>query len=101
MNGAYTGSGADINKLALYLILGAVHRGNISEFIPKPTNEEHVTKRIYKNENMAQADIFNYIEVFYNRAWRHSLSHGSFDKADLDKKLSIRAGRGYSDKKDA
>ncbi|MGV4182599.1 IS3 family transposase, partial [Citrobacter braakii] len=29
-------------------------------------------KRIYKTRDLARADIFDYIEVFYNRARRHS-----------------------------
>lgn len=35
-------------------------------------NKERITKRIYKTWDLARADIFDYIEVFYNRARRHS-----------------------------
>ncbi|WP_148674157.1 IS3 family transposase, partial [Klebsiella pneumoniae] len=31
-----------------------------------------ISKRIYKNRDLARADVFDYIEVFYNRARRHS-----------------------------
>jgi len=34
--------------------------------------KERIKKRIYKTREMAKADIFNYIEVFYNRQRRHS-----------------------------
>lgn len=34
--------------------------------------EERIRKRIYKTRDMARADVFNYIEVFYNRTRRHS-----------------------------
>lgn len=34
--------------------------------------KERVRKRIYKTRDLARADIFDYIEVFYNRKWRHS-----------------------------
>ncbi|NYY73390.1 hypothetical protein DMN57_02170 [Escherichia coli] len=34
-------------------------------------------KRIYKTRDLARADIFDYIEVFYNRARRHSHLGGS------------------------
>lgn len=34
--------------------------------------KERIRKRIYKTRDLARADIFNYIEVFYNRARRHS-----------------------------
>ncbi|HHR1292327.1 TPA: IS3 family transposase, partial [Klebsiella pneumoniae] len=34
--------------------------------------KERIRKRIYKTRDLARADIFDYIEVFYNRAPRHS-----------------------------
>lgn len=34
--------------------------------------KERVKKRIYKTRDLARADIFDYIEVFYNRQRRHS-----------------------------
>ncbi|HBR6704119.1 TPA: IS3 family transposase [Klebsiella pneumoniae] len=34
--------------------------------------KERIRKRIYKTRDMARADIFDYIEVFYNRNRRHS-----------------------------
>ncbi|MGK2307761.1 IS3 family transposase, partial [Klebsiella pneumoniae] len=34
--------------------------------------KERIRKRIYKTRDLARADIFDYIEVFYNRARRHS-----------------------------
>lgn len=34
--------------------------------------KERVRKRVYKTREMARADIFDYIEVFYNRSRRHS-----------------------------
>ncbi|MFE0781963.1 IS3 family transposase, partial [Serratia bockelmannii] len=34
-------------------------------------------KRIYKTRDLARADIFDYIEVFYNRARRHSHLRGA------------------------
>ncbi len=34
--------------------------------------KERIRKWIYKTRDMARADIFDYIEVFYNRARRHS-----------------------------
>ncbi|WP_288427020.1 IS3 family transposase, partial [uncultured Pantoea sp.] len=33
--------------------------------------KERIRKRIYKTRDLARADIFGYIEVFYNRARRH------------------------------
>ncbi len=34
--------------------------------------KERIRKRIYKTRNLARADIFDYVEVFYNRARPHS-----------------------------
>ena len=34
--------------------------------------KERIKKRIYKTREMARADVFDYIEVFYNRKCRHS-----------------------------
>ena len=35
-------------------------------------NKERIKKRIYKTREMARADSFDYIEVFYHRKRRHS-----------------------------
>ena len=47
--------------------------------------KERVKKRIYKTREMAKADIFDYIEVFYNRQRRHShlggVSPEAFERA--------------------
>ena len=46
-----------------------------------------VKKRIYKTRELAKADIFDYIEVFYNRTRRHShiggVSPEAFEQASL------------------
>jgi len=34
--------------------------------------KERIRKRIYKTRDLARADIFDYIEIFYNRPRRHS-----------------------------
>ncbi len=33
---------------------------------------ERIGKRIYKTRDLAKADVFDYIEVFYNRLRRHT-----------------------------
>lgn len=47
--------------------------------------KERIKKRIYKTRDLARADIFDYIEVFYNRNRRHSrpgsLSPEAFETA--------------------
>ncbi len=39
--------------------------------------KERVRQRVYKTRELARADIFDYIEVFYNRTRRHSHLGGS------------------------
>ena len=47
--------------------------------------KERVRKLIYKTRELARADIFDYIEVFYNRTCRHNhlggLSPEAFEHA--------------------
>ena len=38
--------------------------------------KEQIKKRIYKTRDLAREDIFDYIEVFYNRRRRHSYLGG-------------------------
>lgn len=49
--------------------------------------KERVKKRIYKTRELARADIFDYIEVFYNRQRRHShlggVSPEAFEQASM------------------
>jgi putative transposase len=48
---------------------------------------ERIRKRIYKTREMARADVFDYIEMFYNRTCRHShlggVSPEAFERASL------------------
>ena len=49
--------------------------------------KERIKKRIYKTRELAREDIFDYIEVFYNRTRRHShlggVSPEAFERASL------------------
>ena len=52
-------------------------RGNcqdnaVAESFFSSLKKERIRKRIYKTRDLARADIFDYIEVFYNRARRYS-----------------------------
>jgi len=64
---------------------GRYHR---SRFTPLPgTLPERLRKRVYKTRELARADIFDYIEVFYNRQRRHDhlggVSPVDFEAASL------------------
>lgn len=52
-------------------------RGNcwdnaVAESFFSSLKKERIKKRIYKTREMARADVFDYIEGFYNRSRRHS-----------------------------
>jgi putative transposase len=57
------------------LALSMSRRGNcqdnaVAESFFSSLKKERIRKRIYKTRDLARADIFDYIEVFYNRARR-------------------------------
>jgi putative transposase len=49
--------------------------------------KERIKKRVYKTRELARADVFDYIEVFYNRQRRHShlggVSPEAFEQASI------------------
>lgn len=52
-------------------------RGNcwdnaVAESFFSSLKKERIRRRIYKKRNLAPADIFDYIDGFYNRVRRHS-----------------------------
>ena len=65
-------------------------RGNcwdnaVAESFFSSLKKERVKKRIYKTRALARADVFEYIEMFYNRTRRHShlggISPEAFERA--------------------
>ncbi len=65
-------------------------RGNcwdnaVAESFFSSLKKERIRKRIYKTRELARADVFDYIEVFYNRTRRHShlggISPEAFERA--------------------
>ncbi|WP_218568371.1 IS3 family transposase [Pseudomonas sp. H9] len=67
-------------------------RGNcwdnaVAESFFSSLKKERIRKRIYKTRDLARADVFDYIEVFYNRTRRHShlggVSPEAFESASL------------------
>jgi putative transposase len=72
----------DANKL----LPSMSRRGNfwdnaVAESLFSSLKKEHIRKRIYKTWDLARADVFDYIEVFYNRTRRHSHLGGVSPKA--------------------
>jgi putative transposase len=67
-------------------------RGNcwdnaVAESFFSSLKKERVKKRVYKTRDLARADIFDYIESFYNRTRRHShvggVSPEAFERASF------------------
>ncbi len=65
-------------------------RGNcwdnaVAESFFSSLKKERIKKRVYKTRELARADVFDYIEVFYNRVRRHShlggISPEAFEQA--------------------
>jgi putative transposase len=59
------------------LVPSMSRRGNcwdnaVAESFFSTLKKERIKKRIYKTRNLARADIFDYIEMFYNQSRRHS-----------------------------
>ena len=51
---------------------GNCHDNAVAESFFQLLKRERVSKRIYITRDQARADIFNYIEMFYNPKRRHS-----------------------------
>ena len=78
--------------LANHLEPSMSRRGNcwdnaVAESFFSSLKKERIRKRIYKTRDMARADVFDYIEAFYNRTRRHShlggVSPEAFERASL------------------
>ena len=51
---------------------GNCHDNAVAESFFQLLKRERIKKRIYKNREEAKADIFDYVEMFYNAKRRHS-----------------------------
>jgi len=72
------------------LILSMSRRGNcfdnaVAESFFSSLKKERIRRRIYRSREEARADVFDYIEIFYNRTRRHShlgqVSPNDFERA--------------------
>ena len=66
-------------------------RGNcwdnaVAESFFSRLKKERIKKRIYKTRDLARADVFDYIEVFYNRTRRHGHLGGVSPEAKPQRK---------------
>jgi putative transposase len=54
------------------LIVGAEAGAAIAESFFSSLKKERIRRQIYRTRDLAKADIFEYIEMFYNRTQRHN-----------------------------
>lgn len=67
---------ADHNLEASMSRRGNCHDNAVAESFFSLLKTERVKRKIYKTRNEARADIFNYIELFYNPVRRHGNNNG-------------------------
>jgi len=57
----------------------------VAESFFRSLKKERIRMRIYRSREEARADVFDYIEIFYNRTRRHShlgqVSPNDFERA--------------------
>ena len=57
--------------IILLLASGNCHYNAVAESFFQLLKQERIKRRIYPDRKTAQVDIFNYIEMFYNRKRKH------------------------------
>ncbi len=63
----------DANKLLPSMnLIGNCWDNSVAESFISSLEKERIRKRTYKTRDLARADVFDYIEAFYNRRIRHS-----------------------------
>ena len=67
---------ADHNLEASMSRRGNCHGNAVAESFFSLLKTERIKKHIYKTRNEARADVFNYIELFYNPVRRHGSNQG-------------------------
>jgi len=71
-------------------------RGNcydnaVAESFFSSLKKERIRKKVYRNRDQARADVFDYIEVFYNRRRRHSHIGGISPEAFEERESAVLA----------
>jgi putative transposase len=62
----------------------------VAESFFSSLKKERIRRRIYRSREEARADVFDYIEVFYNRVHRHS-HIGQMSPRDFERAVSNQA----------
>jgi putative transposase len=70
---------------------GSCHDNAVAESFFQLLKRERIRRQIYLTRQDARADVFNYIEMFYNPKRRHNTS-GGVSPVELEKRQSHRLG---------
>ena len=72
---------------------GNCHDNAVAESFFSNLKAERIRKKIYKTRNEGQAEVFNYIELFYNPVRRHGNNDGlspvEYEKQYFEKLMSV------------
>jgi putative transposase len=68
---------------------GNCHDNAVVESFFQLLKRERIKRRVYNTREEARADIFNYIEMFYNPVRRHS-NNGGMSPVKFEKQYFVR-----------
>lgn len=72
---------------------GNCHDNAVAESFFSNLKTERIKKKIYKTRNEGRAEVFNYIELFYNPVRRHGNNDGlspvEYEKQYFEKLMSV------------
>lgn len=71
---------------------GNCHDNAVAESFFQLLKRERIRRQIYLTRQDARADVFNYIEMFYNPKRRHNTS-GDISPVEFEKRYFQRLGR--------
>jgi len=66
---------------------GNCHENAVAESFFSALKKERIKRRIYQNRDAAQSDVFDYIEMFYNRIRRHG-SAGDLSPVEFERRYA-------------
>jgi putative transposase len=60
---------------------GSCRDNAVAESFFSSLKKERIRRKVYRTRSLARADVFDYVEMFYNRTRRHSHLGGVSPKA--------------------
>lgn len=73
---------------------GNCHENAVAESLFQLLKRERIRRQVYATRNDARADVFSYIEMFYNSRWRRGTA-GDTSPVEFERRLfqRLRASR--------